>query len=193
VVAETRNSLEPVAPSTPEIEARFRALHANVNGGDQKAAKELLALCDAQPMLWQGLGDLQVQAEQSWLHAFVSGDSPRDVFQREMLRQGAEQRRRELSKGGRSPLERLLIDRIILGWYQMAYAEMKLTQALDDPSASVERLEFNQKRVDRAQRQLLRATQALATVRRLVTPTQINVGQNQVNIAEATIAAPGSR
>jgi hypothetical protein len=44
-------------------------------------------------------------------------------------------------------------------------------------------MEYAQKRVDRAQRQLLRAIQALATVRRLLRPTQVNIGQNQINVA----------
>jgi hypothetical protein len=193
MVAETRNSLEPIAPVTPELEARFRKLNDKVNGGNQKAAKELLALCEAHPVLWRGLGDLQVQAEHSWLQLMVAGDSPRDVFHRRMLQEGAEQRRRELSKGGRSPLERLLIDRIISAWYQVTYCEMKLTQALNDPHCTLQRSEFNHKRLDRAQRQLLRATQALGTMRRLVAPTQVNVGMNQVNIAEATIPARGSQ
>jgi hypothetical protein len=43
--------------------------------------------------------------------------------------------------------------------------------------------EYHQKRVDRAQKQLLRATQALATVRRLLRPTQVNIGQNKINVA----------
>jgi hypothetical protein len=73
----------------------------------------------------------------------------------------------------------------------MTFAELKYTQALAEPGSTVERLEFNQKRVDRAQRQLLRATQALATVRRLVGPTQVNVAMNQVNIAEAAIVPSG--
>jgi hypothetical protein len=43
--------------------------------------------------------------------------------------------------------------------------------------------EYHQKRLDRAQRQLLRAIQALATVRRLLRPTQVNIGQNQINVS----------
>jgi hypothetical protein len=42
--------------------------------------------------------------------------------------------------------------------------------------------EYHQKRLDRANRQLIRAIQALATVRRLLRPVQVNIGQNQINV-----------
>jgi hypothetical protein len=37
-------------------------------------------------------------------------------------------------------------------------------------------------RAERPARQLLRAVQALATVRRLIAPTQVNIGRNQINV-----------
>ena len=183
VVAKTSNRVALVAP---EVEARFDALNEAINAGDQRAARDFLALCEEHPILWQGLGDLQVQAELSWYALMVPGDTNRDLVHREMLKQHAAQRRKALSRDGSSPLETLLIDRIVSAWLQMTFAELKYTQALADPQCSSARSEMCQKRCALAQRQLLRATQALATMRRLVNLTQINVARTQNILVQTT-------
>jgi hypothetical protein len=43
--------------------------------------------------------------------------------------------------------------------------------------------EYYAKRCEQAQRQLLKAIESLTRVRRLLTPVQVNIGQNQINVA----------
>ena len=43
--------------------------------------------------------------------------------------------------------------------------------------------EYYARRSEQANRQLLRAVRTLATVRRLLAPAQVNIGQNQVIVA----------
>jgi hypothetical protein len=178
VSAETGSPLIPAA-----IDQRFSELNDATNAGDQRAAKDLLALCTEHPILYRRLGDLQVQAEHSWYAMMVPGETNRDVTTRTVLEKQSAQRRKDLLRDGSSALETILVDRIISAWLQVVYAEMKYTQALSDPSYTFARSEFCQKRLERANRQLIRAIQALATVRRLLRPTQVNIGQNQINVA----------
>ena len=82
-----------------------------------------------------------------------------------------------------STLERLLADRVAIGWLGLAVAEGTYHLALErGVSASDD--EFYQRRVERAQRRYLAAIKTLATVQRLGVPTvQINVADQQVNVA----------
>lgn len=91
--------------------------------------------------------------------------------------------RRELTGPAPTPLERLLVDRVALGWLGLTAVEGAYHRALEgglDRSDD----EFHQKRVERAQRRYLAAIKALATVRRLGVPAlQVNVADKQVNVA----------
>ena len=64
-----------------------------------------------------------------------------------------------------TPLERLLVDRIVLCWLACQQADTALAQRVTEDGA-VE-AEFHQRRAERAERRLLRAASALATMRRL--------------------------
>ena len=44
--------------------------------------------------------------------------------------------------------------------------------------------EYYGKRCEQTNRQLLKAIESLARVRRLLTPMQINIGQNQINLSK---------
>ena len=83
---------------------------------------------------------------------------------------------------GSSQLETLLINRILSAWMHVMYADAAYAQMLQRGGSFAEG-EYHQKRLERANRQLLRAIQSLATVRRLLRPTQVNIGQNQINMA----------
>jgi len=91
--------------------------------------------------------------------------------------------RREVAGPAPSTLERLLGDRIAIGWLGLAVAEGTYHLALERGVGASDD-EFHQRRVERAQRRYLAAIKALATVRRLGVPAvQINVAKQQVNVA----------
>jgi hypothetical protein len=181
---------EPPAPTGDEdrahrhaeIEARFGDLIAKMNAGSEKAAKELHESCLAVPALWDRLGGLEYNALHSWKSLMSPGTKPRDAFTRDHIDAELARRRKALQRDGDSQLETLLINRILSAWMQVMYADSSYAQMLQRGGSFAE-AEFHQKRIDRAQRQLLRAIHSLATVRRLLTPMQVNIGQNQINIA----------
>ena len=172
----------PETPMTKQLAGWLVALAARADAGDAAACRELVAAYDAVPRLWERAAVLQDSAEQGWLDLLLAPDSGR-LFTREAMRRDLARLRRELAGPEPTPLERLLVDRIVVGWMNAAYAEAAHAQRLRE-GLSLREAEFHQRRTERAQRQLLRAVQALATVRRLLGPVvQVNIADKQVNVA----------
>jgi hypothetical protein len=68
-----------------------------------------------------------------------------------------------------SPLEKLLIQRVVLCWLACHAAEVERAERLQ--SGTSELLKAADKRVDRAHTRFLSATKALASVRKLLAPS----------------------
>ncbi len=88
--------------------------------------------------------------------------------------------RQDLEAIARSPLERLLVERVLTCWTALHLAEL----AASTPPPST----FRERRLDRAHHRYLASIQALARVSRLLAPTiaQINIaasGAQQLNVA----------
>jgi hypothetical protein len=172
-----------LATRQDEIEARFGDLIRGINAGDERAAKELHEYCRAVPALWERMGGLEHSALESWKRLLAPAATNRDAFTRDHIDAELARRRKALHLDGDSQLETLLINRILSAWLQVMHADAPYAQMLQR-GGSFRESEFHQKRVDRAQRQLLRAMQSLATIRRLLTPTiQVNVADKQINVA----------
>jgi hypothetical protein len=171
-----------LATTQEEIEARFWKLIPAANAGDERAAKALHECCRAVPALWEQLGGLEYNALESWKKLLAPGATNRDAFTRESIEADLSRRRKALHADGDSHLETLLINRILSAWLQVTHADAAYAQMLQRGGTFKEG-EYHQKRLERANRQLLRAVQALATVRRLLRPAQVNIGQNQINVA----------
>ena len=85
----------------------------------------------------------------------------------------------ELAGPQPSPLERLLVERIVLCWLHLHYAEALYVQHLE--KLTLRQDEFFQQRISKAQARYLSAIRTLAQVRRLGVPAvQVNIGQQQV-------------
>jgi hypothetical protein len=80
-----------------------------------------------------------------------------------------------------SPLERLLAERVALCWVAASYADAEYARKLKGGMSFRER-EYLARRREQTNRQLLKAVESLVRVRRLLTPMQINIGQNQINL-----------
>jgi hypothetical protein len=134
-------------------------------------------------------GNLAQQAELSLVNA-AAGDNL--VF-REALTRKLELIRAELAGPSPTPLERLLVDRIVTCWLQLSDADVRAAQAKDLSPAWAE---FYQRRMDRAHRRYLSAIKTLATVRRLALPVligQVNIASKQVNVAAAVAGSAPDR
>ena len=87
-------------------------------------------------------------------------------------------------------IERLLADRVVLCWLQVHYADIVFARA---QSSNLQQREHQQRLQDRAQRRNLSAIRSLATVRRLLLPTavQVNIGGQHLNVLDAGAAPVG--
>jgi hypothetical protein len=170
------------APTDSDLDRVFSGLLAEVGKDNDRAAKALHELCRVHPELWEKIGGLEHSALESWKALFSAGPTNRRAFLRDHIDGELSRRRTALHADGSSQLETLLINRILSAWLHVMYADAAYTQMLKR-RASFQESEYHQKRLERANRQLLRAIQALATVRRLLRPVQVNIGQNQINVA----------
>jgi hypothetical protein len=85
----------------------------------------------------------------------------------------------ELAGPQPSPLERLLVERIVLCWLHLYSAEALYAQRRQN--LSLRQAEFHEQRLSKAQARYLAAIRTLAQVRRLGVPAvQVNIGQQQV-------------
>src|SRR5262249_9701258 len=155
------------APSNQDLEARARleSLVQRAQQGDEDVLPELRQVLDAHPGLWHRCGDLALQAQTAWLQ-LVCG---KDLLLRESLQRKLEQMKEELAGTGPSPLERLLVGRVLATWLQAEYADAAYTKAKPNSPAQHQAL---QRRQNSAQQRHLQAIKMLVTVRKLLAPAQ---------------------
>ena len=131
--------------------------------GDESVLGELRAALDVNPWVWERYGDLAKQSQGAWLQ-LVAGNN---LLLLESARRKAEQLRAELAGPAPSPLERLLIERIVATWLQVHYSDASYAQLKGtNPAQHTAALQ----RQNSAQQRYLQAVKALATVRKLLRP-----------------------
>ena len=130
--------------------------------------------------LLEEYGDLGKTAENVLIKA-VAGDN---LLHAEGLKLKAEQLKADLEGPDPSPLERLLVERIVCCWILANYADAIYGQGMADRSWAAD--ECLQRRQDKTERRLAHACKALAQIRKLLGPNiQINVAEKQVNVMPA--------
>ena len=179
---ESVGALTPDTPLTKDLAVWLTALLLRAAEGDEAAAAEAIRACTAAPSLWEKVSGLQENAERAWVEMLAPA-GPSGAFTREATRRELGRLRREVAGADPSPLERLLADRVAMCWLAATHADTQYAQRLA-VGMSFKESEFHQRRCERANRQLLRSIQTLATVRRLLTPVvQLNVAEQQINVA----------
>jgi len=147
--------------------------------GDSEAISELREMLNAKPARWEMIGNMATQAECS-LVKVASGDN---TVVNEAMYKKLDAMREELDGASPTPLERLLVDRVVACWLQVYYADTIYAQNMK--GSSLELANYLQQRQDRAHRRYLSAIRTLAVVRRLlIPPVQVNIGNQQVNAAQ---------
>jgi hypothetical protein len=150
--------------------------------GDERASQALIAACQSVPKLWETLAIVSGLAVRSWVDLLAS-DKPGSGITRRTIEQEIERTRIEAAGENPSPLERLLAERVALCWVAATYADAEYTRKLK-AGMSFREGEYFSRRCEQTNRQLLKAIESLARVRRLLTPMQINIGQNQINLTQ---------
>lgn len=122
-------------------------------------------------------GNLALQAEIFFVKA-LAGD---DLVFKEALRRKMELLRAELAGPNPTPIERLIVERVVACWLQVQDADVRYAHAKDLP---VKWMDFYQRRMNHSHKRYLSALKTLALVRKLAVPVlQINIGKKQTNIA----------
>ena len=159
------------APTQREMKKLLR----KAEQGDKSVLPTLQTWMDSTPGYWETVGDLAKTARQSLIET-ISGDN--------LLVQEAHDRKcialtKELAGPQPSPLERLLVERIVLCWLHLYYAEALYVQHLE--KLTLPQDAYYQQRISKAQARYLSAMRTLAHVRRLgILAVQVNIGQQQV-------------
>ena len=116
--------------------------------------------------------------------ALIDRIAGKNLIEASGLERQLEQLRSELGRVQSSPLEQLLIERVICCWLQATEADRDSALAhAQGQTIALVKSEYYQKRQIRATRLFLQASKALAQVRKLLTPNiQVNIGEKQINV-----------
>lgn len=148
---------------------RFPAVDAVVDRarrGDAQALPELREMLKQHPELIDRVGDLAGHAKRAWLNVLTrlgTSDATVDLLAHEALDQRAEKLRSELQGDRPSPLEALVVSRIVLLWLQSHHADLSAAQAVANPRMA----DLILKRQERLARMMKSAIDQLAQLRRL--------------------------
>ncbi len=167
-----------MATDVPATTEQINALLRGADAGEPKALAELRQLCEEAPEAWREFGDLARNARL----ALVGRVAGKNAVVREAVARQIGQLRAELAGPAPTPLERLLVDRILANWLFLHYVETSYAQQLH--ALTLAQGDYHQRRIDRAHRRYLASIKALAQVRRLLTPAvQVNIAERQINVA----------
>ena len=147
------------APLSAEHQ-RAKALVEMAMKGDTSVVPELRQLLTEEPLL-RRTGDLVMHTEENLINAYSAQTSAR-VLLAEAIRAKVAELRQELA--ATSPVERLLVDRIVISFLQLSIADQDFERLGSDMTA----VELRRRRLDSANTRYLRSVKALATVRRLL-------------------------
>ena len=148
--------------------------------GDESVLPQVCEFLDKHPATVEDLGNLTRMVSRAMIESLLGDDLS--------FRESQERKLRELTEKIAGPcpsvLEQLLADQIVLCWQQVRDQELRWAQAREFTHTQGD---YDQRRIDRAQKRYLSAIKTLAQVRRLQLPAvQLNVagqGGKQVNIA----------
>ena len=179
-MSEKKNELTAL-----ESREAMLAIIERAQSGDEKAMPALREILDRIPSIREVFGaDLDRTVEYS-ISKSLGGE--KNLAFREAIKRKLAALREELEGPTPSPTERLLVDRIVACWLQVQDADLRYAQA---GNCSFAQADYHLRRQDRAHRRFLTAMKTLATVRKLGLPVlQVNIGENQVNVANATVTS----
>ncbi|MBA3274155.1 MAG: hypothetical protein H0T72_00055 [Chloroflexia bacterium] len=157
---------------------------AKADNGDAKAIEVLRKVFREVPNVVEMVSGLAWNAENAMLASVSPGAA--ELFRQ----QAANQRDKLREEGTGTALEDMLIRRISLDCIASLQADRQRTLAPGE-SRSLELSRFYDHQADRAHRRLLASVESLARVRKLITPIQINIAEQQVNVAGNVAASTG--
>jgi len=186
----TKNSGERKA-TAGDVKGRYERLEeiegflVRAHEGDKTVLPALRETLDMMPELARKFVEPADQVERTMVQNYA-GD---DLLVKEAMPRTLKLMREELVGSAPSPLERLLVERVVATWFQLQYFECLYAQNMGN--LTIPQAEFHQKRIDRAHRRHLSAIRTLAQVRKLIKPgtpqvAHINIAEKQINTTNVT-------
>ncbi len=168
---EGQTASQQADPSQAEIWAELRGLIARAKSGDRSTLPRLREFLDRNPILWRRPGDLSLQVQASWI-TLVSGPN---LHMRECTARRVNELKRQLDGDSPpSPMESLLIERVVSAWLRVNYVEAHEAQHVE---TSLRWAQFQMQRQAVAERQLRAAIDALETFRKASRPINVEIRQ----------------
>jgi hypothetical protein len=166
------------------VAGQFLELVKNIDQENPTPAdlRALRAMLDRHPQLWRVAGDL---AYASVLNILAKLDAGPLVT--ESLKHSWVAMKDELGYQSAPPLERLLMEQVVLCWLHLHIIQLEYTTVMNEPIPAASAGHW-EKRLSAAQRRYLRACETLARIRKLARTTpalQLNIathGGQQVNL-----------
>lgn len=160
--------MSTLTPQPPPDLVALQQLVARAQAGDDSVLPELKACLAKHPELWHYCGDIAQGAIEALLN-LVAG---KDLLVRESVLLRMDEIRKTLAGPTPTPLETLLIDRIVVSWLQTAFCDLQHVSSSQ---------EHHRRRLDSAHRRYLQAIKALATVKKLLAkpPTLLQISPFQ--------------
>jgi hypothetical protein len=150
-----------------------RALIRTAEMGDDRCLPALRQFLRENPSVRRSFDLSAIQRR-----ALIEKMYPTRLYSRELLQAQADEVLASVLGPDPTPVERLLAERVAVGWLQVQDADVQVSLA----NGLVPALEL--KRADSAYRRYLAALRALAAFRRLPRPAmQVNIGEQQVNVS----------
>jgi hypothetical protein len=176
--------VEAVTPETvrrDDVVAWLEDLRQRAERGDEAACRQITLAYD-EVGLWEKLTGLAESVEFAFLD-LIAPKSQGHLFTRKALQRDIARRKAALLGADPSPLERLLVERVVANWLACQQADTLYAYTLAE-STPLAKAEYLGRQSERANRQLLRSVKTLATVRRLLKPVvQVNIADQQINVA----------
>jgi hypothetical protein len=154
----------PKPPEPVDPIAKLQELVKLAQCGDNDALNAIRRELDANPAIWQNVGNLAAHAEQLLIGIIADGNPMvSESIEREIARLKV-----EMTGDNPSPLERLTIQRVVACWLHAQYVDRAILIA----DASGAKVAAWGKRQEAAQRCYYAAIKSLELVRRLTPPKQ---------------------
>lgn len=178
-MTQSRSTQDQEACARVAIEEFVRRARA----GDESVADHLQCILDRHPEIWHQLGDLAGHAEQTWLKLYAG----KDLAIKASATRKLAALRTDLLGVFPTPLERLLVDRIVVSWLRVAH--LTLAAGLPNAMPSGQR-EMIERRLERAEKQHVAAIRSLAVLRKLEAGTAPRGNTAAAHLDPEAVAEP---
>jgi hypothetical protein len=98
---------------------QFEDVVTRANTGDLTALKELREILDHRPEIWREIGDMSRHAELSLLRLIAQNNT----LLLESVERSLKDLRKSISPADPTPLEKMLVQRVVLAWLQMQHVD----------------------------------------------------------------------